>query len=265
MRIIVVGLNEQGLQRQSIAGVDCVALTSNIQEIPLDSYDAVFICSANENKYADAKFALQNKKHVLLEPPLWAGNLAQLDELEQLAATSNVAFYIAYSYRFVPDFIKTAQVLQKKQLGEIYHCRLSFASTSDLKHNGALIDLSPYLFNMLCFWFGPIIMQYNFSIVHKDKFGRQVIFADFTSRCTIEIETNFFASSNIITGDIYGARDSVHVRYDDCNAAQQDLIKSEYAYFQQLCAQNNFAADCVMDKWIYAELDRLAGEELLLA
>lgn len=264
MRIIIVGLNEQGLLRQKIAGNAFVALVSNIQEVPINSYDAVIICTENENKYTVARYALVNKKHVLLSAPLWATSLGQLDELEQLSITNNVVFYIGYNYKFVADFIDIKQILQQKKLGEIYHCRVEYAAKAEHHHNGALIDLSPHLLNLLCFWFGTEILQSNFSLVHKDKFGRHVIIGDFSARSTIEIAAHFFAPSDSISLEIYGARDNLQLRYALDDQKHQALLAQDFAHFQELC-QLMPLIDCMVDKWIYAELDRLASEATLLA
>lgn len=265
MRIVVVGLNEQGLQRQTIAGVSCIAITNNLQEIPLDAYDAVIICVDNELKYAVARYALLNNKHVMLDAPLWGTSLSQIDELEQLSITNHRVFYIAYNFCFVPDFVHVKELLQKRKIGEVLHCRLNYAARSDNAYNGALIDLCPQLLNLLSFWFGPEIMQHNFSIVHKDKFGRQIIFADFNSRFTIEVEANFFATVDRITAEIYAARDNISVSYSYDVKQLAALINLEFKHFTNLCQQICNFTDCVLDKWIYAELDRLGSEQMLLA
>lgn len=265
MRIVVVGLNEQGLQQQTVAGVSCIAITNNLQEIPIDAYDAVIICVDNEIKYTVARHALHNKKHVMLNSPLWGTSLAQIDELEQLAITNQRVFYIAYSFCFVPDFVRIKEILQQRKLGETFHCRLSYAASADNAYDGALIDLCPQMLNLLSFWFGPEIMQHNFSIVHKDRYGRQVIFADFNSRFTIEVEANFFACEDRISAEIYAARDNISLSYK-YDAQQRDALANlEYQHFITLCQQHCNFTDCVLDKWIYAELDRLGSEEMLLA
>lgn len=265
MRIVVVGLNERALQRQNIAGADCVALTRSVHEIPLENFDAVIICTTIENKYAVARYALSNKKHVMFEAPLWGANLGQFEELEQLAIANKVGFYIAYSLRLVPEFDALQQNLQSKQLGEIYHCRLTYAAHVDQNENGALIDLVPHLLNLLGFWFGSEIMQKNFNIAHKDKFGRHVICADFNSRNTVELEANFFAPRDQLSVVIYGSRDMIEINYAYTEEQRRALQQTEYQYFLQQCSQTQQGTDLVMDKWIFAEIDRLASEEMLLA
>lgn len=264
MRIIVIGLNEQGLQRQSTAGLDCVALTRAIHEIPVNNYDAALICNDNDNKYTAARFALTNKKHVLLEAPIWGTSQAQLAELEHLAATNNVVLYVAYNFRFVADFVNLQQTLNRKQLGEIQHCRIGYAANAESKQNGALIDLSPHLLDLLNFWFGSDIMHMNLNILHKDNYGRQIIFADFNSRFTLEIEANFLSRTNYIIVEIYGTRNNLHLRYEYTDEARNRISELEYEHFQALC-RKVVNRDCSLDKWIFAEIERLGHEQVLLA
>ncbi|HSX19703.1 MAG TPA: hypothetical protein VLG38_01105 [Gammaproteobacteria bacterium] len=263
MRTLVVGLNEQGLQWQGILGDACVSLVNSIQEVPIASYDAVIICVGNDHKYSVARYALVNEKHALVIAPLWVNKLAHLEELQQIAAKNACVLYAAYPARFEPDFTHLQQSIVKKQIGEIYHCRITHAANQESNSNGALIDLTPQLLSLLWDWFGAEAVPNNLRIVHKDAFGRHVIFADFDAKCTFELEANFFAVNNSINVEIYGARDTLRVTYFYDLMVPE--LRAAHAHFMQMCAQEHASTDPSSDKWIYEELDRLSSEQTLLA
>jgi len=262
MRIIVVGLNEQGLQWQQIFGVATVALVRTIQEVPSHAYDAVIICTAQEHKYAVARFALSNRKHVLVAAPLWAANVGQLVELEQLAVAHNVVLHTAHLWRLLPEVVRVQQAWP--QLGEIYHCRVAHAGSINTRQNGALLDLGPHLLYLLSTWFGSALQQHNFNIVYKDQFNRHVVCADFNARCTLEIAAHFFAQQDQLCAEIYGAKGQLQIACIVDATCVHGLMVQELQYFQSLCVQVP-AVDCSVEQWIYAEVDRLLSEEVFLA
>lgn len=265
MRIIIIGSNKQAAMRQAIIGDAYVATTATIQKIPTTDYDAVFICSAHELKYNIARYALVNKKHVLVEAPLWGANVAQLEELEHLALVNNVVFYIAYSYRFSNELARVHELIHNDALGDIRHCRLLYSAVMDEHCNDALIDLCPHLLDLLYFWFDENIMQHNFRIIYKERYSSQVIFADFDSKFTIEVEANLMVASNKITCEIYSSINSVHINLLNDVAFKTELMQKEYVYFKQLCENTRNLTFSMVNKWIYTELDDLSKEELLLA
>ena len=121
MRVIVVGLGVQGNKRKYFSGKDFIAsvdplnINANyrtIEEVPLDSYDAVLACTPDEPKYKIIKYCLENKKHVLVEKPLWAIDDKQLEELELLAIKNKVVCYTAYNHRFEPHFLKMRSLIK---------------------------------------------------------------------------------------------------------------------------------------------------------
>ena len=49
-------------------------LTNVVKEVPLDSYDSVFVCTPDNQKLDIIKYCINNKKHVLVEKPLLTRN-----------------------------------------------------------------------------------------------------------------------------------------------------------------------------------------------
>lgn len=311
MRVVVIGLGVQGVKRQHIAGSDCVATVDpvnanaqfrTIQEVPIASYDAVLVCTPDDPKYNVIRYALANKKHVLVEKPLWCQTVAQLQELAHLAQANNVVFYTAYNHRFEPHFVRMKQLLDSGVLGTIYQCRLFYGNgTARLVRDsawrdsgsGVLADLGSHLLDTLHYWFGNTIMQHNFSIVSKSNFENcapdHVIFADFDAKLKIEAEMTLLSWRNHFTCDIFAANGSAHIsslcKWGPSSFVHRQrvlpsgrpvetettLVQSdptwelEYDYFKNLCAQAKPAIDFSVNQWIYTELERMASQELLLA
>src|SRR5262245_22512535 len=87
MRVVVAGLGVQGQKRRRVAGTDFVAAVDPvngeakyraIEDVPLNSYDAVLACIPDEPKIAVLDYLLGNGKHVLVEKPLWAPTRSRL-------------------------------------------------------------------------------------------------------------------------------------------------------------------------------------------
>ncbi len=81
MRVVVVGSASRGTKRLAVAGADAVgdrrsrrarADYRDIEDVPLDRYDAALLCTPDEPKLELLSYLLGNGKHVLVEKPLWA-------------------------------------------------------------------------------------------------------------------------------------------------------------------------------------------------
>ncbi len=311
MRIAIVGLGVQGVKRQAIAKGECVATVDTvnanaqyrtIQEVPTNSYDAVLVCTPDTPKFNIMRYALANKKHVLVEKPLWCETKQQLAELAHLARTNEVICYTAYNHRFEPHFVRMKELLDSQQLGRIYHCRMFYGNgTARLVRNsewrdtgsGVLADLGSHLLDTLHYWFGEQIKQHHFSITSKRCFENQapdhVIFADHNSNMTVEAEMTLLSWRNHFTCDIFAEFGSAHISslckwgpsafvqrkrvLPSGRPLEQETVlvqpdptwELEYTYFKQLCAQSAQHNDFSVNEWIYTELERLGHEELLLA
>lgn len=263
MRIIVIGQNEQGWLYQNILGPRCVGCLNTLQDMPLQSYDAVYISTANDHKATIASQALSNKKHVFLVAPLWGNSITQLDELEYIARKNKVVLYVGHKYRFIKEFAAIQSVILANSLGRVQHCRLAFVATADNKYDGALIDLNAHLLDLLDFWFGTKIMQNNFNLVYKDPYGRQAIIADYYSDVSIELAANFYGRENSLQVEIFGLEDSIQLIYH-FDMLETEMRK-ECMYFDTICSHAANEFDCTFDRWIYAELDRLVSEQLIFA
>ena len=81
MRMVVAGLGVQGHKRRAVAGSECVAAVdpvnpeaqyTRIEDVPLASYDAALLCTPDDVKIGLLTYLLSNRKHLLVEKPLFA-------------------------------------------------------------------------------------------------------------------------------------------------------------------------------------------------
>src|SRR5260370_24856735 len=137
MRVVVAGLGVQGQKRRRVASTDFVAgvdpVNSEakyraIEDVPLDSYDAVLACIPDEPKIEVLHYLLGNGKHVLVEKPLWAPEEESITQLEVTARKNGAVCYVAYNHRFEPHLVRLRDTIAAGTLGALYHCRMFYGN-----------------------------------------------------------------------------------------------------------------------------------------
>ena len=137
MRVIVVGLGVQGQKRRKFGGADYVTAVDpvnreaeyrQVDEVPLDRFDAALVCVPDEPKVEVLRYLLGRGKHVLVEKPLWAADDANLLALEKLARETGATCYTAYNHRFEPHYVRMRDLVRSGALGRIYRCRMFYGN-----------------------------------------------------------------------------------------------------------------------------------------
>lgn len=231
MTILIVGLGVQGTKRKNliknkkILTVDPKNKAANykhIKHVPINSYDFVFLCVPDKKKYSLIKYCIQNKKHVLIEKPLWLKNIKQFYYLKKIANKNKVLCYVAYNHRFEPHFIRMKEIIHSKFLGKIYSCRIFYGNgTARLVRNsdwrdsgsGVLRDLGPHLLDIISIWFGN--KKFKFKIVSSNCFENKsldhVVILCVNKAFRIEIEMTMCMWKNHHATDIIGSKGSAHI------------------------------------------------------
>jgi len=186
MRVVVVGLGVQGHKRRAVAGRDCVATVDpvnaeaqfrKVEDVPLDSYDAALVCTPDDVKIELLSYLLSNKKHLLVEKPLFAEDSADLVKLKRLAERNHTVCYTAYNHRFEPHFVRMKQLMDSGRLGKVYCMRMFYGNgTARLVRDsawrdqgaGVLPDLGSHLLDTALFWLGR--PQGGFHIHSANRF-----------------------------------------------------------------------------------------------
>ena len=305
MRIIVIGMGVQGNKRYAVAGSDVISTVDPvwpgadfkaIQDVPLESFDAALCCIPDQPKFEIISYLLSNKKHVLIEKPLWVNEEKKIIELEKLAIDNNVQCYTAYNHRFEPHFKTMKSLIKSGDLGEIYRCRLFYGNgTARLvrdskwrdKGAGVLPDLGSHLLDTIQYWFG--YPEGKFRIVSCSSFENNsldhVVVGCEGSCPKIELEMTFLQWKNHFTCDIFAENGSGHI-ISLCKWGPSSLIirkrtfpagrpsetvetlvdddptwELEYEYFCKLCLENK-PTDLRKDLWLSKNISNLSQEAM---
>jgi predicted dehydrogenase len=302
MRTIVIGLGVQGAKRKKIAENSIVAvvdpffseaLYNNIESVPLDQYDAAFVCTPDKEKYSILRYLIQNNKHVLVEKPLLFKSTQEIEKLIDLCKKQNVTCYTAYNHRFEPHFVKMKKAIDSGDLGKIYSVSLFYGNgTARLVRQspwrdqgyGVLADLGSHLLDTFLFWFDKC--DYDFSMVRANCFENkafdQLTFVSQQSDPFVQCELSLVSWRNHFRADIYGEKGSAHISSlckwgpstftlrkrllpsgkppeESIILTQEDPTwQEEYYHFKKMCAQkeNNLSNDL----WIQEKLQDLFSQ-----
>lgn len=301
MRVVVVGLGVQGQKRRSVAGEDVVctvdpmhpdAQFKRLEDVPLTAFDAALLCIPDEPKIALIRYLLTNRKHVLVEKPLFAGNPADLLDLKVLAEQNRTTCYTAYNHRFEPHFVRMKQLIESGQLGRIYSVRMFYGNgtarlvrNSDWRDQGAgvLPDLGSHLLDTALFWFGN--PGNGFKIHSANCFENRsydhVAFGK-NGDMVLQFEVTLLSWQNHFYADVIAENGSAHIsslcKWGPSTFCERDrklpsgrpdemsvtLVQpdptwaDEYEHFKNLCksGQNNIQNDI----WVNATLQNLASD-----
>ena len=136
-RIVVIGLGTQGKKRKVSSGKEFVfgidpfhseANYRSIFEVPINLYDAAFVCTPESEKIPIIKYLIENDKHVLCEKPLITSSIDELKSLEESASKKRIVLYTAYNHRFEPAMVESAKIVDSGKLGKIYKIRIFYGN-----------------------------------------------------------------------------------------------------------------------------------------
>lgn len=303
MRVVVVGMGVQGPKRQAVAGADVVATVDlvkpgvdykNLDEVPLDSYDAALLCVPDETKIELITYLLSHGKHLLVEKPLLADDDDELRRLAELAHKNRAVCYTAYNHRFEPHFVRMKELLDSGRLGRVYCVRMFYGNgTARLVRDsvwrdqgaGVLPDLGSHLLDTALFWFGR--PSAPFQVLSANCFENRAfdhVSLGCNGRPVIQLEMTLLHWRNHFYCDVLAEKGSAHIR-SLCKWGPSSFIvrqrklpsgrpdeeqvvlvqpdptwEAEYAYFKQLCAQGG--GNIENDIWINQTLRDLGRQAL---
>ncbi len=231
MRVIVVGLGVQGRKRLAVAGKEVVASVDpfnaeaqykRVEDVPLSSYDAALLCVPDEAKLELITYLLSNRKHLLVEKPLFAADPADLMRLKALAEQNRTVCYTAYNHRFEPHFVRMKQAIESGRLGKIYCVRMFYGNgTARLVRDsawrdqgaGVLPDLGSHLLDTALFWFGKPSVP--FEIYSCNRFeNRSFDHFSFGANGSpvLQLEMTLLNWRNHFYADVFAEKGSAHIQ-----------------------------------------------------
>jgi scyllo-inositol 2-dehydrogenase (NADP+) len=238
------------------------------------------------------EYLLSNKKHVLIEKPLFSESDADLQALANLAEVNDVVCYTAYNHRFEPHFLRMRELIQARSLGTIYSLRMFYGNgTARLVRNsewrdqgaGVLPDLGSHLLDTLRFWFGDNFdadFEIRGAYKHENKSFDHVVIGS-SNGLAIQLEMTMLSWRNHFTCDVLAEKGSAHIE-SLCKWGPSTFIHRtrilpsgrppeetetleqsdptwdlEYDHFINLC-QNNGGHNLENDIWINRTLRNLS-------
>lgn len=299
MRMVVIGLGVQGRKRRALAGKEFIAAVDpvhpeaefkTIQEVPVETFDAAFVCVPDREKLPILRYLLAEGKHWLVEKPLLA-RPEELRELRETGQAKKLARYTAYNHRFEPHLARLKTLLDEGRFGTVYLARMFYGNGTarDIRASpwrdqglGVIVDLGSHLLDLALFFFGPLAAPAKTWTVNRfeNRAPDQVAFG-LEGRPLIECEGTFLSWRNTFSLDLYGEKGSGHI-HSLCKWGPSTLTlrtrvlpsgrpeevvevlkqpdptwELEYAHFRQLCATGGSNLD--NDLWLAAKINDLAA------
>ena len=300
VRVIVVGMGVQGHKRRQIAGGDFVAAVDpvnveaeyrRVEDVPAGTYDAALVCTPDEPKTDLLRYLLGQRKHVLVEKPLWAARDEEIEELENLARSKRAVCYTAYNHRFEPHYVRMRELVRSGVLGSIYRCRMFYGNgTARLVRDsawrdqgaGVLPDLGSHLLDTARFWFGTL--NCTFQVIsancHENRAPDHVVIMSKQTVPALELEMTLLSWRNHFTCDVFAEKGSAHIsslckwgpttfchrtRILPSGRPPEDVVtleqsdptwELEYEHFKRLCT-TGAATDLSNDLWLNRVLREL--------
>jgi predicted dehydrogenase len=305
MKIALIGYGIQGKKRLKVAGKDIACIVDpvspfanfkKIQDVPIDKYEAAYVCTPDKEKFPIINYLIKNGKHILCEKPLYLDTAGRFADFQNKINRKNIVLYTAYNHRFEPSIMKTKEIIQSKKLGKIYSVKLFYGNgtakdilNSDWRDlgSGVLLDLGSHLFDFIDYLFEK--KKFDFKVCALDKFENKapdhVILVSTNSNPRIELNATFCMWKNTFTCDIIGSKGSLHLNgltkwgkssltlrrrvfpsgkplERKINYKKGDLTwKSEYDHFNQLI-KNPKKIDLRKDKSIFVKLGKISDINL---
>jgi len=230
MRVAIIGLGNQGRKRQGLAGERVVATVDpynadascqDIRDLPLGSFDAAFVCTPDDAKFAITEYLLTNAKHVLVEKPFIAAELPCFHLLRDLAIENRAVCYTAYNHRFEPHIAKLKDLLDSGELGRIYLAKFFYGNGTarDVRNSpwrdrgmGVLSDLGSHLLDLSVFLFGDQRRDFQpWSLSRFENIAFDHALFGSVGAPTLEMEVCLLAWRNAFSIEVFGEKGSAHI------------------------------------------------------
>ncbi len=300
MRVVIVGMGVQGLKRKKILGKNFIYSVDkfkksdfkNLEDVPKDKYDTVFLCVPDDQKFNIAKYCLENKKNILIEKPLMFKNNISYSILKKLAKKNNCTIYTAYNHRFEPGLVKIKELIKRKVIGKLYTCRMFYGNGTSLlvkKSNwrdqklGVISDIGSHLIDICLFIFDGKIKKMKLSSANKfenNSYDHSIINLNLKN-LHIQLEMTLCSWENTFNFDLIGSKGSLHMR-SLCKWSNSSLIikkrkypsgkpkikkivfkkgdptwKLDHKYFSKIMKKNSTISNLKKDQFINKKLNNI--------
>lgn len=232
-KVLLVGYGNQGKKREKIGDNKIVGTVDpkrntanyqNIKEVPLSIYNVAYLCCPDNQKEETLKYLVKNKKHVLVEKPLFPIKEKVLMELDLISKKNKTVIYVAYNHRFEPNILDIKKFLKKQIIGDVYYINFFYGNGTSLdilkspwKNNekkGVFQDLGCHIIDLIDF--------FNIKFNLKDLCDVQLVSIEtencdycqfrINSKIKISVTLSNLSWKNEFYIDCVGKKGSVHAK-----------------------------------------------------
>jgi len=302
MRVVVVGLGIQGRKRAHFAGQDVVATVDpvvadatarDLWKIPVDSYDAALLCVPDGVKLELLNYLVGQRKHVLVEKPLFAANAAEIVSLQKSAQAMGVLVYSAYNHRFEPHIARVKQLLAEGAVGTVYRISIYYGNgTARLvresswrdRGTGVLHDLGSHALDVVAQWSTRPADDYSAVSLtaYENRAPDHAVFHAVGHSPHVFAELSLLSWRNHFRAEVIGESGSLHIdglaKWGDSYLTWRRRVlpagrpdeetwripsgdptwQAEYEHFSVLC-MNHVSTDLSRDIHIHEALKRISA------
>lgn len=142
--VMVCDKSPAALGRVRRAYSDVQTVSDPLEVLRSPEVDAVAVITPVWTHYELAKLALENGKHVFVEKP-FTSNLAQAEELVELAARKNLTIMVDHTFLFTGAVRKITELAESGALGDLYYYDSLRVNLGLFQHDVSVIwDLAPH-------------------------------------------------------------------------------------------------------------------------
>lgn len=181
--------------------------------------DIIYIATTHNFHFENAKLALENGKHVLIEKPFTV-NAKEARELINIAKKNNLFLMEAIWSRFLPSIKLLKKKIADGEIGEVKQCNFSFGwfagseyinrLTDPALAGGATLDLGIYPISIVCYLLGELPVDIKsmtrFSNLGVDEISNYLF--RFPSGCFASISASYNLKMRNYA-EIYGTKGSI--------------------------------------------------------
>ena len=157
-----------------LAGGACSVYADWREAIAQANVELVVVATPNRFLAPVTKFALQHRRHVLVEKPA-ARSAAELDEVRQLAAQTDCRVMVGFSLRYHRAIRKAYEIFAQGALGDLMFIRARYGhggrigydrewrADPELSGGGELLDQGIHLIDLSRWFMGDFTEVYGFA------------------------------------------------------------------------------------------------------
>jgi len=194
-----------------------LVVANSYQELINDeAIDGVLIATPISTHYKLAREALLRGKHVFIEKPM-SSSSSQAEELFRLAQEKNRVLMVGHTFLFSPPVIKIKEIIDSKELGEVYYISSSRVNLGIHQRDVSVIwDLAPHDFSIIYYWLkeSPIrVSAFGRAYVQRGIPDVAFINMEFESGCIAHFQVSWLAPSKLRRTMLIGSKKMLV--YDD--------------------------------------------------